>query len=114
MWIMVDSLNVVTDKASVEGNLSRGYTFPGYKTYEIDKIDIRIGDTYDGKNVTINTKLRAEKELFGVKTALVNVGVQVDKANTLGFADVETDFNTEKTTLEARKTELEQIIALSP
>ena len=59
--IITDAAGVVVDISSNKANLSRGFTFPGYKEYaDIEPPgDIRIGDYFDGENVTPNIEERA-------------------------------------------------------
>lgn len=73
MFIICDSNNVVQDIASEQPNLSRGYTFSGYKLFgNVDVGDIRIGDNYDGKSLTPNQVVRAAEMQKQQNELLIN------------------------------------------
>jgi hypothetical protein len=62
MFVICDQNDIVQDIATEEANLSRGYTFPGYKLWiDADVGDIRIGDSFDGQVLTKNQTLRDEQ-----------------------------------------------------
>lgn len=125
MWLITDNSNIVRDKASNESSLSLGYKLAnvavgdnvalkaaGYKKHKITKqIDVKVGDTYDGKKVTKNEVLRAERELYGIKRGMIEFSVARDKAKALGFTDLENEFKSEYDDLNARKIQLETIIS---
>ena len=114
MWIITDKNQTVQDIASEQANLSRGYTYPNYTVYEIQgSVSVKIGDQYDGTKIIPNMKLRAERQLLGVKYALIDVGLKVDKASILGldFTDIKNELQAEYDALLIEKTDLEAIIA---
>ena len=113
MWIITDENQTAQDIASEKANLSRGYTYPNYTVYEIPGVaDVTVGDKYDGIKVTINEKLRAEKQLLGVKYALLDVGLKIDKATALGldWVGIKNELQTEYDVLMAEKAILELAI----
>lgn len=61
MFAICDQNDVVQDIASEQANLSRGYSFPGYKLYpDVDIADIQIGDTFKDGVLTKNQAVRDE------------------------------------------------------
>ena len=121
MWIICDGSQVIIDIASSEVNLSRGYSLAGvpkgddiqlenanYLKYEItERFDMRIGDRYDGSTITVNLALRKVKEIDGIKRALIESEIRKDKAQSLGFTDIQSEFQEEINELNARKGQLE-------
>lgn len=124
MWIICDPVQVVIDKASNQENLSRGYQIAGvpkgddelltaalYVKYEVtEKLDMRVGDKYDGNVVTPNTNLRLNSELSGIKRALIWNEIEKDKAQELGFVDIQTELQDEIDSLNVRKQQVEVAI----
>lgn len=62
LHVITDSAGVVVDIASEHANLSRGYTFPGFKEYtDLDPAlfgGLQIGDSFNGVTVTVNAAAR--------------------------------------------------------
>lgn len=64
MFVICDENDVVQDIATEKANLSRGYSYPGYKIYpNIGNTDIRIGDTYKDGVLTKNQQERDKSNL---------------------------------------------------
>jgi len=129
MWMITDSTDVVQDKNSSEGGLSRGYIVAGvavgddvallaagYHKYEkTDKVSVKIFDAYDGVTVIQNTKERAKREIRGVKMSMVEASIRLKEATSigatkLGFTSIVTELQNEYDALEARRVTLREII----
>ena len=58
MFVICDQNGIVQDIASEKINLSRGYDFTGYKLFELNIPDLKIGDTYKDGVYTKNQVIR--------------------------------------------------------
>jgi hypothetical protein len=80
--------NEVVDIATRKENLSRGYQYPGYKEYlDVPDMDINIGDTFDGQDITPNPQVRAEVRKAALQDQLIELALRHDKAVELGLLD---------------------------
>ncbi len=62
MFVICDNLDVVQDVATEKANLSRGYTYPGFKLNEdVAVVDMQIGDTFKDGVLTKNQQKRDEQ-----------------------------------------------------
>ena len=115
MWIICDRDDVVQDRASKEGALSRGYNYNGYQVYELPNQDIRVGDTYKDGAHTKNTKHRAKGELDGILKAIIDLNMRIDMALSLGsdYDSARVEYQDERTVLLQRKGNLDSIISVT-
>ena len=107
-WIICDKNKVVQDISTVEKNLSRGYSFLSYKKHQVDRtLDVRIGDSYNGKKVKPNIKLRNAQIIKTLKVQIIELSLRKREANFLGFNDIELEITEKSTQLEQQLAQLE-------
>lgn len=100
--IICDKDDVVVDIASRRENLSRGYTFPGYKEYlDLELSDVDIGDTYKDGVVTKNVKARKEQRIRALQHQIVNLEARREIALDMCFTELSAEWALEMSNCQA-------------
>lgn len=112
MKILCDKNNIVKSRASHIENLGEKSTDDVVRE---SGEDIRVGDTFDGTKHTINTKLRAEKELESTMFDWIENSIRKKECAVLGVTQtiptsVKDTYDDKDTALKTKITSLEALI----
>jgi len=76
--------------------LSLDLMFPNYKIHEVTSLQVNIGDTFDGKTVSINEELRLKREQDAANETLITQKIRDTAIAQLKLEDkLPEDFNME-------------------